>query len=148
MKSLKTIAPIIVALVAVGLFWSNCSRDMTTREESLMSHYSKDQARDLAATVAHLTGGQTSMIAGTGSMGGIIADPAYVVVVREYAALKAGYVAIYLADGKRIIHRVAYAIGDTWKMKGDANADYDPRLMTKSNYVGTVVATIPYDPEL
>lgn len=129
MKYIKKLAPVIFGLVILAFAWNIITQD-TGPEYGAMSHYSKNEARNLASIIATVTDGSISMVAGTGSMKTFISDPSFVVVIKKYKAVKSGYVCIYKYEGIRIIHRVHDKQENGWRMKGDATSIFDEGRMT------------------
>ena len=74
------------------------------------------------------------------AIGGSMGD-AYHTVMMEYdwAGVEVGKVCAYVWKGRVILHRVNGKIGGGWTMRGDLNMFNDEGIMTRGNYVGTVM---------
>jgi hypothetical protein len=73
------------------------------------------------------------------TVGGSMDLPSVVTMTYDWNAVSKGDICAYVWHGNTIIHRVHGEIKGGWTMKGDFNLHADAGVMTRGNYVGTVI---------
>lgn len=82
------------------------------------------------------------------SMGDHIRVPCYAIIQKRWETLRVGDTVLRATNHRTLIHMASYHDGTgNWRTTGLANRRTDDGWMDESTYLGTVVLTIPYEPE-
>lgn len=104
------------------------------------------EASELAQSIASTVNGAWTTLQGTGSMRPILDDNVIIVWIVRWHKLAIGQIVIWYDGNAYICHRIVHRNPDgTWYSAGynvRVGLDYQP--VTRENYLGTVVAIIPF----
>lgn len=82
------------------------------------------------------------------SMGDHIRVPCYAIIQKRWESLAVGDTVLRAANHRTLIHMASYHDGrGNWRTAGLANRKTDDGWMDESTYLGTVLLTVPYQPE-
>jgi len=125
-------------VVLLLLLWG-CSKPLPDPGSPL----SYDSAEQDARIIAIRHGGEMGKIEDRhngNSMGRTISKNAIHVTVRDFDGTQVGDIVVYAVNGLEIVHTVISRTPDAMRCRGDNNNHTDSEMVTRANYVGTVIS--------
>jgi signal peptidase I len=144
-KSNLTCLVLIVLSFTAGFFLAP-----RTIKDDVTSHLTIESAAHYANRLAFYGGFEVSKVAplnNHNSMAPTISGHSLVLIdPNAYGSIEVNQIVVFKnSDGIRTLHRVIGKRGAFWQTKGDNNLTPD-QPFTEEQYLGTLVAEIPYNP--
>jgi hypothetical protein len=140
-KNLIFTVVFIGLLVAWILFTPGCDQQ---RLDNLHSCLTQEEAAAVAlANAAMVKGTVMEIESATDSMGQTISEHAFIVLVDAWKVVAVNQAIVFVdRDGDFVVHRVVEVTEAGVRTAGDRNNYTDRGLVTRGNYVGTVIVQV------